>query len=400
MNQLTWQDYLKERYDGSNISASVNQVHAALADALKAGQIANDPVLSFTGLVFREELERNGFSCNMAPTAPKKAKPVSRVPGTETTAQASETSSQATPTDSDEDFDIDQAIAEMQAGTFETFTVDRGFTGNTQMVAAYQQNRDKTDPVYENLFRDNQGWVRKVAGHYLMRAKHTCLTYDDLVGYGNEGLMKAIERFDPEMGIQLSTYATFWIKQSIERNLINDGTMIRLPVHLVEKLNKLFRLEQAQLKKRGKVDVERICAELEIDQHTYKRYKQIDKQFRTTASLNQLIAVEGADGDELGDFVSPDEDLGLPPAPNPETEAMNEDVKRHLRELVFGLKPREAQVIRFRFGLDDNQPHTLEEVGQAMGVTRERIRQIEVKALKRLKNQMSRDNKEDYTIEY
>ncbi|MDN6028815.1 MAG: hypothetical protein L0I30_06080 [Lacticaseibacillus paracasei] len=125
-----------------------------------------------------------------------------------------------------------------------------------------------------------------------MRAKHTCLTYDDLVGYGNEGLMKAIERFDPEMGIQLSTYATFWIKQSIERNLINDGTMIRLPVHLVERLNKLFRLEQAQLKKQGKVDVERICAELEIDEHTYKRYKQIDKQFRATASLNQLIAVE------------------------------------------------------------------------------------------------------------
>lgn len=400
MNQLTWQDFLNEEYGGRNISASVNEVHTALVDALKAGQIANDPLIGFNGLAFREELERSGFSCNMAMTLPKKAKALSEAQ-TDGNAQDLDHDPQDPEATSDEEFDIQQAVAEMNAGTFETMTMDRGFGGNTEMVAEYQQNRDKNSSVYLSLFKDNQGLVASVAKQYLGQAMHTCLTLDDLIGYGNEGLLKAIEKFDPKMGFALSTYATYWIKQSISRHIADDGWMIRLPVHLVEKLNKLHRLEQTQLKQQGKIDVESICAKLEIDQTTYKQYKQIDKQFRATTSLNMLVETAGDEGSELGDFITAEENLGFPPAPDPETEAINEDVKQHVRDLVFKeLKPREAQVINFRFGLDDDEPHTLEEVGQAMGVTRERIRQIEAKAIKHLKGKIVRGNhKEDYIIE-
>lgn len=405
MNQLAWQDYLNEEYGGKNISASVNQVHAVLVDALKAGQIADDPVIGFTGLTFREELERSGFSCNMAMTLPKKAKTLSEAQTTDTGAQDLDQDLDYDPQDSearsDEEFDIQQVVAEMNEGTFETMAMDRGFGGNTEMATEYQQNRDKDSSVYQSLFKDNQGLVASVAKQYLGQAMYTCLTLDDLIGYGNEGLLRAIEKFDPKMGFALSTYATYWIKQSISRHIADDGWMIRLPVHLVEKLNKMHRLEQTQLKQQGEIDVESICAKLEIDQQTYKRYKQIDKQFRATTSLNMLVEAAGDEGSELGDFVTAEENLGIPPAPDPETEAINEEIKQHVRDLVFkGLKPREAQVINFRFGLEDDETHTLEEVGQAMGVTRERIRQIEAKAIRHLKGKMIRGNhKEDYTIE-
>ncbi|WP_225047653.1 sigma-70 family RNA polymerase sigma factor [Lacticaseibacillus kribbianus] len=397
---MTWQDYLKERYGGRLIADSVIQVQAGLAEALKAGRIVKDPILGYKGLAFREALEANGFLCNLKNAVPTRACPMT--PSVKNNPAPVKNNplpvkKDATPVD---DFDPNQVIADIDAGTLDTIHIQRGFADNTAMVAEYQQSRDRSQAVYENLFIANQGLVRKVALRYVRQASRTCLTLDDLIGYGNEGLIKAIEKFDPKMGVSLSTYATEWIRQSITRHIADDGSMIRLPVHLVEKINKMTRLEQSQLKDLGKINVDEICAALEIDLDKYHDYQRLIYQFRSAASLNKLIEADGEGGTELGDFIVTDFSGGLAPAIDPETEALNESARQSIHGLLTAyLTPRQAQVIDMRFGFEDDQTHTLEEVGQQMGVTRERIRQIESKALRRLKRKMDRDGKEDYTIE-
>ena len=197
----------------------------------------------------------------------------------------------------------------------------------------------------------------------------------DLVQEGNLGLMRAVDKFDYRRGFKFSTYATWWIRQAITRALADQARTIRIPVHMVEHMNKLVRVQRQLLQDIGREPTpEEIATEMGI---TPEKVREIQKISQEPTSLHLQV---GDDGDTLlGDFIE-DKD-----APSP-SEEVDEIVKREeLRDVLLLLTHRERSVLELRFGLKDGQPRTLEEVGQTFGVTRERIRQIEAKTLAKLK---------------
>jgi RNA polymerase primary sigma factor len=263
-----------------------------------------------------------------------------------------------------------------EIGKIPLLTAEQELALAQKVVSGDKRAKDK-------MAEANMRLVVSIAKRYVGRG----LDLLDLIQEGNTGLLRAVEKFDPDKGFKFSTYATWWIRQAITRAIADQARTIRIPVHMVETINKLLRTQRRLTQEMNREPTnEEIAKEMEMD---VEKVEHIMKIKQDISSLDASVRDDEEDS-VLGDFIE-DEDTQTP-----EESATGQLLKEQVKGLLGSLSEREQKILRLRFGLEDGKNHTLEEVGQEFSVTRERIRQIEAKALAKLKKHKDSKKLMDY----
>lgn len=263
-----------------------------------------------------------------------------------------------------------------EIGKIPLLTAEEELALAQRVVAGEKRAKDK-------MAEANMRLVVSIAKRYSGRG----LDFLDLIQEGHTGLLRAVEKFDPDKGFKFSTYATWWIRQAITRAIADQARTIRIPVHMVETINKLLRTQRRMTQELNREpSIEELAKELEMEP------EKVEYVMKIKQDISSLDAGVGRDGDDedsvLGDFIEDEDSV------TPEESAASQLLKEQVQSVLSTLSDREQKIVRMRFGLDGGKSHTLEEVGQEFAVTRERIRQIEAKALTKLRKH--KDSKKLY----
>lgn len=265
----------------------------------------------------------------------------------------------------------------------------KDYMSNEKLIAQYQKSRDLS--IRNKIILNNIGLVYSAAKKKMKN--HSCFTVEDLVQEGVIGMIKSIEKFDVTKNTSFSTYAYYWISQQMDRAIMNNGYLIRLPAYIYEKLSTISRIENSFLTQNEEIDVEVLCNQTNITEQEYQAINSYKINYSYFTSLNSVTNIDPDENYvELQDYI-PCQDDSI------EDIIISQDLKEQIQNILNSLTPKEREVLELRFGLNGKEPMTLEAIGNKYNLTRERIRQIENKALNKIRRLNSNNGLKDYLLE-